>query len=88
MNFKNVKVTNLEGESVNFDVAKGVGNYIYQRTGDLGMLDAAREIYKTGKAELTDEQRTEIIGLIKDRSCPFIAIVKEQIINSLEANSK
>ena len=84
MNFKNVKVKDLEGRAISIDVSKNFANFIYQTTGDLGMLEVAQEIYKIGEAELTADQKTEIKQILEHPQCPFVAIVKRELLNLLK----
>ena len=81
MKFTEVKVKDLEGRELGFDISKNFGNLIYQRTGDLGMLDVAQKIYKAEDVELTDEQKKHLIELLKDS--PFVAMLKKQLIEML-----
>lgn len=55
VNFKNIQVKDIEGNNSTVDIAKMLGNVIYQKTADLGELELAREIYKNGEVELTQE---------------------------------
>jgi hypothetical protein len=84
MNLTKIKVTGLDGETVEFDMSKPVGNWIYTHTGDLGMLEVAQEIYKEGKAELSDEQKKEVVSLLEAPACPFLAAIKKEIIKQLD----
>ena len=83
MNLTKIKTTDLEGNEMIYDVSKTLGNIIYQSTGDLGMLEVAQQMYKTGEIELTDEQKMEIVALLQDKRCPLIAIVKQALLTEL-----
>lgn len=84
INLTNIEVKNLDGEVRAFDISKNFANYIYQRTVDLGMLDVAQEIYKKGEVEINEDQQKEIVTLINLPECPFIAMIKRQLLNLME----
>ncbi|MFV0377124.1 MAG: hypothetical protein ACK5JD_07435 [Mangrovibacterium sp.] len=85
VNFHNIVVTDLDGKELRFDVSKSLSNHIYQTTGDLGMLDFAMTMHKTGQAEISDEQKDKLVAVIKAPECPFLAVVKKEILNLLES---
>ena len=55
------------------DISKPLGNYIHQRAEDIGIDDIAHDIYRTGKAEIDDEQASVIVRMVKECNlAPFI----------------
>lgn len=84
INFRQVEITDLKGEKMRFDVSKSLGNHIYQTTSDLGMLEVAQSIYKTGNVELSDEARQGLIKVVQDPGFPFLAVVKKWLLEQLE----
>ena len=88
LNFKKITVTDLDGETVSVDISKSFGNFLYQNTGDLGMLEVAQEMYKKGEVELDDKARGEILTILKHPQCSFLAIVKKALIDILEKDEK
>ena len=85
INFTQVSLTDLVGNIDVLDVGKLLGNYIYKMTGDLGMFDTAKAIYDKGEVELSEDAKKEILNLLKDPRCTFIAILKQELINMLSA---
>ena len=83
MNFKEIKLKDLEGNEAVYDVSKSLGNIIYQSTADLGMLDVAQQIYKKGSIDLTDEAKEELLRILSDTRTPLIAVVKQELINRI-----
>lgn len=82
VNFRAVTVsTGIEGTCQVFDLSKTVGNVIYARTGDIGMLDFAKKIYYKGEVACTDEQVEQICKIIS--ACDLIAVVKVAILDML-----
>ena len=58
-----------------------LGNVIYQKTADLGELELAREIYKNGEVELTQER----VACVKsDVKTGFVVCVRDAVIAMLE----
>ena len=51
IDFRNIEVTDLEGNKSTSDVSKELGNIIYNNTTDLGELEFAQEVYKHGEVE-------------------------------------
>ena len=47
------------------DISKTLGNVIHQNTGDLGLDELARTIYKEGKADIPIEYIPVIVSILK-----------------------
>ena len=47
------------------DISKTLGNVIHQNTGDLGLDELARTIYKEGKADIPVEYIHVIVSILK-----------------------
>ena len=47
------------------DISKTLGNVIHQNTGDLGLDELARTIYKEGKADIPVEYIPVIVSILK-----------------------
>ena len=84
VNFRKIAVTDLDGEKVSFDISKSFGNFLYQNTGDLGMLEVAQNMYKKGDIEVDDKAREEMLVILRHPSCSFLAVVKKALIDLLE----
>ena len=81
IDIRRIEVKDIEGNIVPFDMSKVLGNAIYQKTADLGELELARDIYRNGEVELTQEQ----VECIKDYvKTAFVAFVQEAVIAMLE----
>lgn len=81
IDFRKIQVKDIEGNNNTVDIAKMLGNAIYQKTADLGELELARDIYKNGEVELTSEQIEIIKNYVKTG---FVAFVQEAILTMLE----
>ena len=88
INFKKIEVIDLDGEKAYFDLSKSFGNFLYQNTGDLGMLEVAQNIYKKGEIEIDDKARGEMLVILKHPRCSFLAVVKKSLIDLLEKDEK
>lgn len=62
------------GQAVTVDISKTLGNYIYNETRDLGELELAQMVYKSGDLELTAEDIDILGGYIKTA---FKAVVQK-----------
>ena len=47
------------------DISQTLGNVIHQNTGDLGLDEIARTIYKEGKADIPVEYISVIVSILK-----------------------
>ena len=52
-------------EKMKVDISKTLGNGIHQNTGDLGLDELARTIYKEGKADIPVEYIQVIVSILK-----------------------
>ena len=60
IDFRKIEVKDIEGNNSTVDIAKELGNAIYNNTTDLGELEFAQEVYKHGEVEV-DSEKAEII---------------------------
>jgi len=75
----------LEGKETIYDISHILSNQIYKMTGDLGMLEKAQLSYKTGNLVInSEEEKQQIMAIIKDRRCNIVAILKKTILKILE----
>lgn len=80
MNLKNLQIEMVDGSFIEKDVSKEIANLIYQNTNDIGMLDLAMSLYKTGEIEMDDSQK-QIFRSIIDQNIK--AFVKKAIFKLL-----
>ena len=52
-------------EKMQVDISKTLGNVIHQNTGDLGLDEIARTIYKDGKADIPVVYIPAIVSILK-----------------------
>lgn len=82
VDFKKLKVQfEIEGELMETDVAKPVGNIIFSQTSDIGLSDFAREIYHKGNVDIPTEYRDQIHVLIERSN--LLAPIKRALIEEL-----
>ena len=82
IDFRKIQVKDIEGNNSTVDIAKLLGNTIYQKTVDLGELELAQTIYKNGEVELTTEQAERIREYVKTN---FVAVVQIAVNEALDA---
>ena len=80
IDFRKIQVKDIEGNNSTVDIAKMLGNTIYQQTADLGELELAQNIYKNGEVELSPEQAERIKEYVKTN---FIAVVQVAVNEAL-----
>ena len=80
IDFREIQVKDIEGNNSTVDIAKMLGNAIYQKTADLGELELAQNIYKNGEVEVSPEQAESI----KKYVCTgFVAFVQVAVNETL-----
>ena len=80
IDFRNIQVKDIEGNNSTVDIAKMLGNAIYQRTADLGELELAQNIYKNGEVELSTDQAERIKEYVRTN---FVAVVQVAVNEAL-----
>lgn len=80
IDFREIQVKDIEGNNSTVDIAKMLGNAIYQKTADLGELELAQNIYKNGEVEVSLEQAESIKKYV---STGFVAFVQVAVNEAL-----
>ena len=80
IDFRKIEVKDIEGNNSTVDIAKMLGNAIYQRTADLGELELAQNIYKNGEVELSTDQAERIKEYVRTN---FVAVVQVAVNEAL-----
>lgn len=80
MNLRNLQIEMIDGSFIEKDISKEIANLVYQNTNDIGMLDIAMTLYKTGEVEMDDTQK-QIFKSIVDQNVR--AFVKKAIFKLL-----
>ena len=70
-------------EKMKVDISKTLGNVIHQNTGDLGLDEVARTIYKDGKADIPVIYIPAIVEILKMPHSLMAAGGKVALINML-----
>ena len=70
-------------EKMAVDISKTLGNVIHQNTGDLGLDELARTIYKDGKADIPVMYIPAIVEILKMPHSLMAAGGKVAVINML-----
>lgn len=81
IDFSKFKIKDIEGNDVEVDISKPLGNAIYFGAADISQADLGREIYKRGAVALTREQAEFIRGFIKTMSWPVRTAYDEFLKN-------
>jgi hypothetical protein len=81
IDFRKIKVVNIEGVKSFVDISKELGNQVYQKTSDLGELELARSIYKDGDIEVDAGQAAILNRYIREG---FLAFVQEAVCPLLD----
>lgn len=70
-------------EKMKVDISQTLGNVIHQNTGDLGLDELARTIYKEGKADIPVMYIPAIVEILKMPTSLMAAGGKVALINML-----
>ena len=82
VDFRKIQVKDIEGNNSTVDISKMLGNAIYQKTADLGELELAQNIYKSGEVEISMEQVERIKEYVRTN---FVAVVQVAVNEVLSA---
>ncbi|VFB14368.1 Uncharacterised protein [Bacteroides heparinolyticus] len=82
IDFRKIKVSDIEGKETTMDISKEMGNTIYKNTPDLGELEFALDLYKKGEVEVTEE-RAAIVRKYMDVG-QFFAYIKKAVCDELD----
>lgn len=82
IDFKQLMITDLEGKKLPIDCSKEVANFIYSETSDVEDLILAKEIYKNGEVDLTNEQIQKMKKILKNGFKAFVQEAFEDAINN------
>ena len=80
IDFREIQVKDIEGNNSTVDIAKMLGNAIYQKTADLGELELAQRIYKDGEVELSSDEAERIKEYVRTN---FVAVVQIAVNEAL-----
>ena len=82
LKLKEIEVTTIDGSKQKLKLDyKGLANYIFNQTKDLGELELARELYKEGELEVDKETAIALKMYVGEA---FNAIVKEALFPVLD----
>lgn len=82
VDFRKIEIESITGEKEVVDLAKVLGNALYQQGKTLEVVELARSIWKDGEIEITDEDKK-----ILEEQIPQIFptyIVKTAILNAIK----
>ena len=65
------------------DVSKTLGNVIHQNTGDIGLDEIARTIYKEGKAAIPGMYIPVIVAILRAPDTNMVVSAKQAVIEIL-----
>ena len=81
IDFRKITVSDIEGNPIELDVSKELGNDMYFNTQDIAESDLGYDIYHNGEVELTDEQAKTVARFVEKG---FKAFVKKALLPMLE----
>lgn len=97
LKLKEIEVTTIDGSKQKLELDyKGLANYIFNQTKDLGELELARELYKKGEIEVDVEildsielYSKEAFGaLVLESLLPKLQDLKDKLINKNELDKR
>ena len=86
--FTKVMMEERFGEFAERNVSKTLGNVIHQNTGDLGLDEIARTIYKEGKAAIPEMYVSVIVAILEDPQSNMVIAAKRAVLDLLTKNKK
>ena len=86
--FRKVLIEEKFGEFVERDASQALGNAIHQNTGDIGLDEVARAIYKNGKAEIPEMYIPVIVAILRNPETNMVVSAKLAVIELLTSKNK
>lgn len=81
VDFRKIQVENINGEMETVDISKALGNALYPQGKTLEVVELARNIWKNGEVELTDEDVKTLEEYVPQM---FNYIASSAIINAIK----
>lgn len=81
VDFRKVEMENINGDKEIVDLSKILGNGLYSQAKTLEVVELARNIWKNGEVELSDEEVNFLKELVPQL---FPYIVKTAILNTIK----
>lgn len=80
--FRKVEIENINGEKEVVDLSKILGNGLYARAQTLEVVELARNIWKNGEVELSDEE----VNILKEQVPQIFPgyVVKTAVFNTIK----
>lgn len=86
--FTKVLIEEKFGEFKEVNVSQTLGNVIHQNTGDIGLDEIARKIYKEGKAPIPELYIPVIVAIMEDPQSNMVIAAKRAVLDLLTKNKK
>ncbi|WP_276878999.1 hypothetical protein [Bacteroides heparinolyticus] len=90
IDFRKIKVKDIEGKETIMDLSKNIGNSIFNNTPDIGEYEFSKDIYLNGEVEITEERAAIVrkymeVGVnINGEKFPYLAYVKVAVNEALD----
>ena len=75
VDFRKVPVKDIEGNMMDVDMSKALGNQLYMQGKDIAECELGRDIWHKGEVELNDQQ----VAIIKAAVAGYTYIAREAI---------
>ena len=86
--FTKVMIEEKFGEFKEVNVSQTLGNVIHQNTGDIGLDEIARTIYREGKAAIPEMYIPVIVAILKNPDTNMVVSAKRAVIEILTPKEK
>lgn len=86
--FTKVMIEEKFGEFKEVNVSQTLGNVIHQNTGDIGLDEIARTIYREGKAAIPERYIPVIVAILKNPDTNMVVSAKRAVIEILTPKEK
>lgn len=85
IDFSAISIVGIDGESVNIDISRQLGNALYYSSRDYAMSELGADIYKNKVVELDEKQAAAVVNVVKST---FSYVVSRAVANLLSDNNK
>lgn len=84
--FREVKIADIEGNAIEFDLAKNIAKIMYKNTVNLDLVPIARELYEKWEVDLRDSEIVEVRNLVV--KAHFAAFIKKEVIDFIDETKR
>lgn len=81
IDFSQISIVGIDGESVNIDISHQLGNALYYGSKDYAMSELGADIYKNKVVELSEKQAAVVVNVAKSTFSYVVSRAVEHLLS-------